>query len=109
VLGTRGGAYQPQLLLQIAAAIYLLGLDPAEAQALPRWTLEEFGPAAPSSVLAEPTLPAVAELEARGHRVRRLEMPQPGWGPVSIIRRRPDGSYVAAVDPRVETTAASVR
>lgn len=109
VLGTRGGAYQPQLLLQIAAAIYLLELDPAEAQALPRWTLEEFGRATPSSVLAEPTLPAVAELEARGHRVRRLEAPQPGWGPVSIIRRRPDGSYVAAADPRVETTAASVR
>ncbi len=108
LLGTRGGAYQPQLLLQMAAAVFLLGLDPAEAQSLSRWTLEEFGPSAPSAVLAEPGLPALDELEGRGHRVQRLDGLQPGWGPVSIIRRSPEGRYVAAADPRVETTSATV-
>ncbi|MGH8914197.1 MAG: gamma-glutamyltransferase family protein, partial [Acidimicrobiia bacterium] len=44
VIGTRGGAVQPQLVAQVAARAVLARQSLEEAQMAPRWTAEEFGP-----------------------------------------------------------------
>lgn len=106
LLGTRGGSYQPQLLLQVAAHLLYAGLDPADAQEHPRWVIDEVGPGSPSTVAVEPGLhPAVAGLTNRGHEVRVMDGPQEGWGPVSLISIAAD-QRVGAADPRVSTAAA---
>ncbi len=40
LLGTRGGSYQPQILVQIAANLLYAGLAPRETQARPRWVID---------------------------------------------------------------------
>lgn len=109
LLGTRGGAVQPQLVAQVAARAILGSDDLGSAQAAPRWTVSDFGPSSAPHPTVEPHTPQdiVAGLEARGHRVAEAPGPQPGWGPVSIIAL--DGeTRRAAADPRVDTTAALV-
>jgi gamma-glutamyltranspeptidase/glutathione hydrolase len=102
VLGTRGGAYQPQLLLQVAATSLLAGAEPEAALRRPRWILDA------DEVRVEGRMPdrIVAELAQRGHSVTVAGDLEPGWGPVSMIRLAPDGSLGAAADPRVATTLA---
>lgn len=109
LLGTRGGPVQPQLIAQVAARAVLTGHDPKEALAAPRWTIADFGPGSGSSLEVEPGVPpeVLAGLEGRGHRLDRLDTPQSGWGPVSIIGVSEDDT-VAGSDPRVETTSAEV-
>jgi len=104
VLGTRGGAYQPQLLLQIAAASLFVGDEPETALRRPRWVLDG------EEVRVEGGMSdaIVAELARRGHRVAAAGNSEPGWGPVSMIRVMADGSRSAAADPRVATTLALV-
>lgn len=120
LLGTRGGHEQPQLLLQVAAA--LLGAaagvgadpaaaEPASAQARPRWTVDV--PAADlhgSHVRIEADAPDAvrAELSRLGHDVTVVAPRQPGWGPVSVISATADGTFVGAADPRVSTTTVAV-
>jgi gamma-glutamyltranspeptidase/glutathione hydrolase len=106
LLGSRGGDLQPQLVAQLAADILYLGMDPSEAQAMPRWALDEFGPGAVAAPAVEDTMPkgVVDGLAVRGHRVTVVPA-QRGWGPASIIRPTGDGSYHAAADPRVSTAA----
>lgn len=109
VLGTRGGAVQPQLIAQVAARAILGGADLETTQAAPRWTVTDFGPNSPSRPSVEPTIPpdVVVGLEARGHQLTVAPTLQPGWGPVSIIEL--DGSARrGAADPRVDTTAALI-
>ena len=109
VLGTRGGAVQPQLIAQVAARA-IIGDETLEtAQGAPRWTVSQFGPGSVSQPAVEPGVPdlVLSELESRGHQMSKLEQTQPGWGPVSIIGL--DGDLrPAAADPRVDTTAALV-
>ncbi len=106
LLGSRGGDLQPQILAQLAANILYLGMDPMQAQSMPRWALEYFGPAAYSRPELEDTMPAevVAGLGARGHYPVVVPA-QPSWGPVSIIRVQSDGTRQAAADPRISTAA----
>ena len=109
ILGTRGGAVQPQLIAQVAAATILAGESPKAAQARPRWTVSDFGPGNRASPLFEPGFhpEGLADLRARGHDITALDSKQPGWGPVSIIEL--DGAERrAAADPRVDTTSALV-
>lgn len=109
ILGTRGGAVQPQLIAQVAASAILAGEDLNRAQARPRWTVSDFGPGAGSSPALEPGFHPVGvdDLRAKGHDITVLASPQPGWGPVSVIEL--DGNLRrAAADPRVDTTAALV-
>lgn len=109
ILGTRGGAVQPQLVAQVAARGILGDAPPDAVQAAPRWTISEFGPGAGSNLAMEPDTPegVVDELRERGHVISLLDGQQPGWGPVSIIGL--DGpDRQAAADPRVDTTAALV-
>ncbi|TDD64320.1 gamma-glutamyltranspeptidase [Jiangella aurantiaca] len=114
ILGTRGGDVQPQLVQQIAAFALGAGLDPDEAQARPRWTIEPpaAAPGTPapfgSRVRVEPDVSArvVDGLRRRGHDVIPADGPQAGWGPVSVIKvDDASGWRLSARDPRVATTA----
>jgi gamma-glutamyltranspeptidase/glutathione hydrolase len=107
VLGTRGGEYQPQYLIQVAANVFHSGLDLADAQAAPRWTVDGWRPGRNPLVRLEPghSEGMAHALSARGHDVEITDPWQPGWGPVSVITDH--GSHVAAAaDPRVSTAAA---
>lgn len=104
VLGTRGGHYQPQLLLQMAAASFHAGLDPTAAQARPRWVIDA-GRLRVESPMSDRI---VSGLESRGHTPERAGTYESGWGPVSIIRIADDGTRDAAADIRVETASAAI-
>lgn len=109
LIGTRGGDIQPQLVAQLAARIVGAGVDPTDAQAMPRWSMVEFGRGSGSSLYVEPETPesVVADLRRRGHEVAVVDGPQGGWGPMSVIGL--DGpERTAAADPRVDTAAALV-
>jgi gamma-glutamyltranspeptidase/glutathione hydrolase len=112
LLGTRGGHQQPQFLLQAAAHRYLLGLDPAASQALPRWSIGGVGTGIGDAVELDGRMPEpiATGLEARGHHVaRRAEDWPEGWGPVSMIAIGPNGLREAAADPRVDSASAGAR
>lgn len=111
LLGTRGGHNQPQLVIQLATAVMGRDIDPATAMALPRWATEVPSPGSAAAVEVEPgTAASVVEgLAERGHQVRRVDHPQPGWGPMSVIRLDDAGGAVGAADPRVDTAAAGTR
>lgn len=108
LLGTRGGDQQPQLLVQVAAHLLAAGLDPAAAQARPRWITERFGPGQRSEVLVESRAePAVAAgLAERSHRVSQAGAWEPSWGPVAVIHLDASGTRRAAADPRGATASA---
>lgn len=108
LLGTRGGQYQPQILLQLAAHCFWSGATMRRAQARPRWRVDgwEQGSAA-HRVTLERGFPqrTIDGLGLRGHRVAETEPWQAGWGPVSMIQQ--DGRLVeGSADPRVTTSAA---
>lgn len=108
LLGTRGGHYQPQLLAQVAAHHLWAGRDLDDAQAHPRWVLDEFGPGAPSVVQVEGRFSeaTAAGLAERGHRLEASPSPwMAGWGPVAVIVDDA-GAVRGAADPRVSTSAA---
>jgi gamma-glutamyltranspeptidase/glutathione hydrolase len=108
VLGTRGGEFQPQYLVQVAANLFRSKMSPSEAQAAPRWQIAEGTADRPETVRLEPdhgTAMARA-LTARGHNVEIAEPWQPGWGPVSIILTG-ESQISAAADPRISTASVS--
>lgn len=111
VLGTRGGHQQPQLLMQMARRLWADGLAPDAAQAAPRWTTNELGPDAPSTVVLERGLAEQVGdgLAARGHDVEVADERMGGWGPISVIAIDDDGLRSAAPDPRVRVSSAAVR
>jgi gamma-glutamyltranspeptidase/glutathione hydrolase len=107
ILGTRGGDYQPQLLLQMAIRMFAEGDSAAEAQTHPRWTIEQIDdPEAPVLVEADTSPEVVTGLRERGHEVVIVQGVQGGWGPVSVIRV--GETIEAAADPRVGTASAEV-
>lgn len=107
LLGTRGGAVQPQLVAQLAATAILGGLELQSAQRAPRWTVADFGPSSAPSLQVEPGFPdrVIEGLRERGHDLTPLDKPQPGWGPMSIIELDGPNRHTAP-DFRVDTTAA---
>ncbi len=107
ILGTRGGEIQPQLIAQLAARAIVTGQSLGDAQSGPRWSMTEYGPGSTSAVSLEPETGVAPYLEKLGHHVLEMPVPQPGWGPMSIIDRR-GGEVLAAADPRVDTAAALV-
>ncbi|MFQ5947403.1 MAG: gamma-glutamyltransferase family protein [Acidimicrobiia bacterium] len=112
LLGTRGGHQQPQLLLQVIAHLFRLGFDPAEAQALPRWTMDHDRTATTSPIRIEGGMPGVVvrRLADLGHPVEVVpDRHLPGWGPVSLIRVEDDGHRTGAADPRISTATAEAR
>ncbi len=109
LLGTRGGDYQPQLLMQMAIRVFGAGFDPGEAQQRPRWMIDQFDHDQPEvAIEVHTSLPIEEGLRHRGHKVVRREEIQHGWGPVAVITVDETGLRNAAADPRVATAAAAV-
>jgi gamma-glutamyltranspeptidase/glutathione hydrolase len=107
LLGTRGGSYQPQLLVQVAAHLLHLRSTPAESQARPRWVIDHQ----PEQVRLEASAgeKAAQELASRGHQIELAGEFEQSWGPVSMIQIAESGLRTAAADPRVRTALAAVR
>lgn len=105
LLGTRGGDYQPQLIVQLALWIFWCGLSLAEAQAAPRWVVDITNPE-PNVMLEDAIAPELSEaLAVKGLATSLVANYQPGWGPMSVILVDRDGNHQAAADPRVSTSA----
>jgi gamma-glutamyltranspeptidase/glutathione hydrolase len=106
VLGTRGGAVQPQLVAQVGATAILGGAGLEIAQSAPRWTVSDFGPHSEPTLRVEPGFgtDTLTELRGLGHAITELGTLQPGWGPLSLIELDGD-TRRSAPDPRVDTTA----
>jgi len=114
-VGTMGGDAQPQVVLQLLAAL-AAGGSPAATLEQPRWSL--VGPRQDGFHTWEPwpddaVAPAVSleahapagwddALRSRGHRVERAA-PGRGFGHAHIVVRRGDGMLAAASDPRAGT------
>lgn len=117
-IGTMGGDFQPQVLLQLLAALES-GATPAQALDQPRWSV--VGPGSdgfdawetwPDGAVA----PAIAleaaapigweqRLTERGHQVRRAPAGA-GFGHAHLVQRLPSGVLAGAADPRAGTGAA---
>lgn len=107
LLGTRGGDYQPQTLLQMVAHLLWAKVSPAEAQRLPRWVTgldDKHG----SVVNHEPLYANshCADLVQRGHQLEATPGWMGGWGPVSLTTTSAR-EVIGAADPRVATTDAA--
>ena len=105
LLGTRGGDYQPQTLLQMTAYLLWANATPEEAQLLPRWVTGVNADDA-TNVSHEPLFGDAhrAELVRRGHRMEATTGWLSGWGPVSLAAAA--AGVAGAADPRVATTHA---
>ncbi|MDJ0496724.1 MAG: gamma-glutamyltransferase [Acidimicrobiia bacterium] len=107
LLGTRGGDYQPQTLLQMVTHLLWARVSPVQAQQLPRWVTglnDTTGP----TVSHEPMLSDThrTELIRRGHNMEPTAGWISGWGPVSLTTASA-GKVIGAADPRVATTHAA--
>lgn len=92
IFGTMGGDAQVQIHLQLLARILILGQDPAEAVAAPRWIRHGAGELMAEEGLPEigaQTIPALNDLAGHAH----------------VILTTPKG-LVAASDPRCDGLAA---
>ncbi len=106
LLGTRGGDQQPQYLATFAALRYHAGLCTDDAQAAPRWSMQQPEPGTDSSVQLESRFaPSVPDrLASLGHDLNIARSHEPGWGPISAIDV--DDERKGSADPRVSTSAA---
>ena len=106
LLGTRGGQYQPQLLIQLAAHRFGAGMALADAMAFPRWIVDHWGPDEQHEVHVEARLSSdvVAGLAGRGHVIDVAAAWERGWGPIAAIEI--EGHVTATGDPRVSTSGA---
>lgn len=108
LLGTRGGQFQPQLLLQVVSHLYWTGASLRDSQHRPRWEVSGWEKSSQHHrVHLESRHSDRIEdgLLLRGHDVVRAGPWETGWGPVAAIEV--NGSLVeGAADPRVSTSAA---
>lgn len=107
LLGTRGGDYQPQTLLQMVAYLLWANVEAAEAQRLPRWAigLDDVNGV---TVNHEPLYADAhcLDLVRRGHSLEATAGWMGRWGPVSLTVATA-GDVTGAADPRVATTDAA--
>lgn len=106
--GTPGGDGQPQWNLQLLVGMIDAGMDVQEAINQPRWT---SWPGTDPSTINNPfelrvedriADDVIADLEQRGHLVRR-QSPWAGGGAAQLVARHPDtGIIIGGTDPRVE-------
>jgi gamma-glutamyltranspeptidase/glutathione hydrolase len=115
-VGTMGGDAQPQVVLQLLAALRS-GATPAAALARPRWALSgprqdgfdqwepwPDGTVAPGLVLEQAAPPEWEERLLRaGHRVERVDRL---LGHAHCLVRSADGGVAAASDPRAGSSDA---
>ncbi len=106
LLGTRGGDFQPQTLLQMLTYLRWGDIDAAAAQLLPRWTTEEWRQGS-TTIAYEPHFDGSVptDLDRRGHTTKASPGWMSGWGPVSVITGEQEAVRGAA-DPRGAATTA---
>lgn len=106
LLGTRGGDQQPQFLASFAAARYHAVMCTDDAQALPRWNMQQPEPGTDSAVRLENRFaPSVVDgLRSRGHDITLEGTHEQGWGPISAIDVNDERK--GSADPRVSSSAA---
>ncbi len=108
--GVMGGFMQPQGHVQVLSALADSHLDPQPALDLPRFCIEDG--TAGGEVALEEGIPegVMAELESRGHSVRKVTGYERSlFGRGQIILRDPDtGVLAGGSDPRADGYAASV-
>ena len=108
LLGTRGGQFQPQLLVQMIAASLHANMPPDAAQVAPRWQVTGWQRSGSPTVRLESRhADATASgLVDRGHVVEWAEAYEAGWGPMSLIIES-DRDVIGAADPRITTASAA--
>jgi gamma-glutamyltranspeptidase/glutathione hydrolase len=106
VLGTMGGAGQPEILTHVLLHLRR-GLSCESAVAAPRWLLKPDEGGAATLVAAEPAVPAdaITALSAAGWPTRKVSAARGEAGEAQLIVRHPGGSYEAASDPRSQGAA----
>jgi gamma-glutamyltranspeptidase/glutathione hydrolase len=118
VFGTMGGDAQPQILLQVAARLFLHGHSPAAAINAPRWALS--GPSTGFDTWTAPDGPIVdveghaseswsMGLADRGHRVNTLAEFDSSFGHAHAIVLGQDGVLAGAADPRARVGSVAGR
>ncbi|HZD16806.1 MAG TPA: gamma-glutamyltransferase, partial [Actinomycetota bacterium] len=109
VSGTMGGAAHPQINAMTLIRALVLGLDPADAVAAPRWVVEPSSAAGTAPLVAEARVPAAVRgaLRAAGYAVEILDPVSASVGHANLIRVASDGTLDAATDPRADGAAAA--
>ena len=107
ITGTRGGRYQPQLLVQTILP-YILGKSSfEEVMEKPRWTLDYFGSNTSSNIKFEYlNEPEISCLKDKGHEISIENKFIGGYGPISTIYKNSDEKFVGVPDIRVGTEKA---
>ena len=116
VFGTMGGDGQPQILLQVAARLFLHQQSPAQAIHAGRWVLR--GPVtgfdtwtSPSGQVLQVEGHAPADwaeaLTARGHAVQPVAPYDSAFGHAHAIIRDEEGCWAGAADPRARVASAA--
>lgn len=110
VYGTMGGDGQPQTQAAVATRALMFGMPLDEAIASPRWLLGKTWGEDSASLKVEARFDAnvLAELQARGHVVERVEDYSQLMGHAGAIRAMASGEVEAASDPRSEGSALGV-
>ena len=106
ILGTRGGRYQPQLLMQMILPYLQHKTSINEDMKKGRWALNDFLSDTDSHVTVEGVFQEkdIADLESKGHMITQIkENYDPAYGPVSAIYKNSDNLWSGAADVRVGT------
>ena len=104
IIGTRGGRYQPQLLVQVILP-YLLKLESFEnIVKKPRWVIDYFGSNTSSKIKFEDISENELKfLETKDHEVTNENGYKNAYGPISIIYKDKKDHFQGVADIRVGT------
>ena len=104
IAGTRGGRYQPQLLIQTILPYIQKSDSFEEIIKEPRWVIENFSSETISKLRFEKINNEDLEiLLKKGHEVEVENKLNKAYGPISIIYKKDDGNFEGVCDVRVGT------
>ena len=111
ILGTRGGRYQPQLLMQMILPYLQQKTLINEDMKKGRWALNDFLSDTESHVIVEGMFQKedITDLESKGHIITQIkDNYDSSYGPVSAIYKNSDNLWSGAADIRVGTEAVEI-
>jgi gamma-glutamyltranspeptidase/glutathione hydrolase len=111
ILGTRGGRYQPQLLMQMILPYLQQKTSVNENMKKGRWALNDFLSDTESHITVEGVFQKedITDLESKGHIITQIkENYDAAYGPVSAIYKNSDNLWSGAADVRVGTEAVEI-
>jgi gamma-glutamyltranspeptidase/glutathione hydrolase len=102
VYGNMGGDGQPQSQSAVFSRTAVLGLNPQDAIAAPRWLLGRTWGQVSDTLKLESRFPAatVEELKKRGHDVEIMGDFDETLGHAGCVIRHPNGNFEGGFDPR---------